>query len=46
MAFLRSNVDVFAWSDYEAPEVDQLHLRSNHLSALLKSISRLLKKRW
>ena len=46
VAFLRMNVDVFAWSAYKAPEVDQLHLRSNHLSALLKSISRLLKKRW
>ena len=46
VTFLRTNVNVFAWSAYEAPEVDQLHLRSNHLSALLKSISRLLKKRW
>ena len=46
MAFLRTNVDVFALSDYEAPEVDQLHLRRNHLDAFLKSISRLLKKRW
>ena len=46
VTFLRTNVDVFAWSAYEALEVDQLHLKSNHLSALLKSISRLLKKRW
>ena len=46
VAFLRTNVDVFALSDYEAPEVDQLHLRRNHLGAFLKSISSLLKKRW
>ena len=55
MVFLRTNIDVFAWGDYEALEVDPNlifhHLnvnsapKSNHFGAHLKSILRLSKKR-
>ena len=57
LAFLRRNIDVFAWNAYEAPRVDPdficHHLkvnpavppRSNHLDAHLKSILMLLRRR-
>jgi len=57
LVFLRKNVNVFAWSAYEAFRVDpdfichhmnvnqQLSLRSNHLGAPQKSMPRLLRRK-
>ena len=58
IGFLMRNIDVFAWSAYEAPRVDLNFIchhitsiplssrKSNHLSAHLRNILMLSKKRW
>ena len=58
IGFLMRNIDVFAWSSYEAPRVDLNFIyhhitaiplssrKSNHLGAHLRNILMLSKKRW